>query len=343
MLVINLLKPFYINEVEKTIRMGNFKDTAKEIQYETDNFITLFKYLKTPISKKNLINKLTKEIKISKEELSNIIDYLIEENFIINYEDYKKILLNNKLNRQNLFFSMTNGNIKNWDLLNQPNILILGLGGVGANTAVTLSRAGFTNFTLIDFDKIESSNLIRQLPYNENDIGKYKTEVLKNKIKTNNNIINTFNKKILQEKDIEQEISNSDFVICTLDKPLRIIRRLINKLCVKHNKPLIFSGFAEHTAMIGPFVVPKKSACLKCIEKELQDKTINNVEIVPSYGPLCLLISSIISNEIINYFYQFNLNNLIRKTLMINILSYEQNIITWNKNKECEVCKNDSK
>ncbi len=32
----------------------------------------------------------------------------------------------------------------------------------------------------------------------------------------------------------------------------------INDSCIKYNKPVIFSGFAEHVGMIGPFVVPKK-------------------------------------------------------------------------------------
>ena len=128
-----------------------------------------------------------------------------------------------------------------------------------------------------------------------------------------------------------------------MDKPVRIIRRIINELCVKYNKPVIFSGFSEHVAMIGPFVIPGKTACLKCIDKEMNEEPMNNVLITPSYGPLCLMISSLITNEVINYFYKFNPNNLIGKTMMFNILTYELNIINWERNKSCEVCNNDSK
>ena len=95
--------------------------------------------------------------------------------------------------------------------------------------------------------------------------------------------------------------------------------------------------------MIGPFVVPKKSACLKCMLKDMEEEPLNNVITTPSYGPLCLLISSIVTNEIINYYYKFNENNLIGKTLMINILTYEHEIIRWDKKEDCEVCSHDSK
>lgn len=219
----------------------------------------------------------------------------------------------------------------------------MGFGGVGSNVSIILSRAGFNNFILVDYDIVEESNLIRQYPYVEKDIGKNKTNVLFKKMNNKNSNINIIDKNIMVEKDIENEIYNSDFVVCTLDKPSRIIRRIINKLCVNYNKPVIFSGFAEHVAMIGPFIEPRKSACLKCIENYKLEEPMNNVKTVPSYGPLCLIISSIVSNEIINYFYKFNKNNLIGKTLMINILTYEQEIIEWNKKDDCEVCCNDSK
>lgn len=341
MLVINPLKPFYLDKDNKVIRMGNFKDTAKEVEFEDDVLVKLFKYVSNPISRDELINRIIKETKLSKIEINDALEYLMSEEFIIKYDDYDLLLKNNRLNRQNLFFSMCSDKIKDWNIKKQPNILILGLGGVGSNVSVLLSRAGFNKFTLVDCDIVEESNLIRQLPYTEMDIGNNKTNVMFEKIKNNNNIINIYNKKINKEEDIENEIKKSDFVVCTLDKPSRIIRRIINNLCVKYNKPVIFSGFAEHVAMIGPFIKPGKTACLKCIEKNILEEPMNNVRITPSYGPLCILISSIVSNEVINYFYKYNKNNLLGKTLMFNMMSYEQNIIKWDKKEDCEVCSDD--
>lgn len=344
MLILNPLKPFYENVKEKKIRMGNFKDSALEIEYEDDSLKYMIECLKKPIEKEKLISHIRTKYDISVDDIESAIDYLFEEGFIIKYEDYLEIINNDSLSRQSLFFSMINGNVKKWKLKKQPNILILGLGGIGSNCAVMLERAGFKKFTIVDYDKVEESNLIRQIPYKKDDIGKMKTDVLKQYIVSNdkNCEINSYNIKINTSEDIETLIEQTDFIICTLDKPLRIIRRLINNLCVKHNKPVIFSGFSENVGMIGPFVVPHKSACLKCIEKELDDVPLGNVKIAPSYGPLCILISSLVSNEVINYFYKFNNNSLVGKTLMFNIATYECKTIKWKRNKNCEVC-NESK
>ena len=61
MLIINTLKPFYIDKDSKIIRMGNFKNSAKEIEYEDDTLILLFESIKEPISKEDLIDKLKKK------------------------------------------------------------------------------------------------------------------------------------------------------------------------------------------------------------------------------------------------------------------------------------------
>lgn len=343
MLIINPLKPIYIDYVKQVIRMGNFKYNGKELEYEDNDFIKIFEIAKVPISIDNLIEKMIHKTNFSKDDIEYLIDSLKKEKFLIDYEKYQKILEDEEINRQNLFFSMVSDNIKNWNLDKQPKILILGLGGIGANVAMILTRAGFEKFVLVDYDIVEKSNLIRQFPYDLNDVGKPKIEILAEKLKKENVSFNLKNKKIEKCEDISKEIENSDFVICTLDKPSRIIRRIINELCIKYKKPVIFSGFSEHIAMVGPFILPQKTACLNCIENKNFEKNIQNVKIAPSYGPLCLLISSIVANETINYFTKFKKYNLIGKTMMINILNYNKSVIKWEKNNNCEVCSNDCK
>lgn len=335
MLILNTTKPFYVDKINKIVRMGNFKETGKEIEYENEVFLALIENLKEPINEKELVERVFKETNVSKSELKSVINYLLEEKLIIKNENYES-LCDNKYNRQDLFFSLfTNDFKQNKELFIDKKILILGLGGVGANVAYMLSRAGFENFILVDKDVVECSNLIRQYPYSEKDLGKNKTEVLASKLKGNITIKNIM---IDNKEKILHEIQECDVVICTLDKPFRIIRRLINDICVCENKPVIFAGFAEHVAMIGPFIVPHETACLECIDKKTNDIPLQNVKIVPSYGPLCAMISSIITNEIIKYFNNYTSYNLKGKTMMFNFATYETQIINWRKNNKCEEC-----
>lgn len=337
MIIINKNKPFYIDNKNKVIRMGNFPDTGKEIEYDDESILSIFNNIRNPISTNDLINKVNEETGVNKEEIKSAIDYLVSENFIIEFEKYQNLVNDIKYNRQNLFFSMFNDNYESFNkYFKGKNILILGLGGIGANVAIILERAGFNNFTLVDYDVVEESNLIRQFPYNDNEIGKLKTEVLKEKLK--NSQVKYKNLKIVKEEDIINEIKLSDFVLCTVDKPQRIIRRLINKVCIENDKPVLFCGFSEYVAMIGPFIESKTTACLNCIEKQSSETPLNNVELVPSFGPLCLLISSLVSNEIINYFSKYKETSLVGKTLMFNLLTYQTEIINWEKNSKCKEC-----
>lgn len=341
MLIINKNKPFYIDKKHKIIRMGNFTGTGKEIEYDDESILSIFNNIQVPISTEHLIYKVNKETSVSKDDIQSAIDYLVNEKFIIEFKKYKDLINNKKYNRQNLFFSMFNDNYNSYEkCFKDKNILILGLGGIGSNVAIVLERSGFNLFTLVDCDVVEESNLIRQFPYNFNDIGKLKTKVLQEKLKNSNVICK--NLKITKEDEIINEIKSADFVLCTVDKPQRVIRRLINKVCVENNKTVLFCGFSEYVAMIGPFIEPKTTACLRCIEKESTELPMNNVKIVPSYGPLCLLISSLVSNEIINYFSKYKETNLIGKTLMFDTITYQTNIIDWEKKPECKECGNNA-
>lgn len=321
--------------------MGNFTDTGKEIYYDDESLLSIFKNLSEPISRNELIKTVKNDTNVDNIEIENAIDYLISESFIINNDDYIKTLKNEDYNRQNLFFNMfTNTFIDYEKKFKNKKVLILGLGGIGSNTALLLSRAGFDNFVFVDCDNVEESNLIRQLSYNENDVGNLKTESLYKKIKNNKNNIIIYNKKILCKDDISNEIKYCDFVLCTLDKPKRKIRRIINELCIEYEKPVLFCGFSEHVGMIGPFIIPNITPCLLCTEKDMNEEPINNVDITPSYGPLCAIISSIASNEIIKYYSNYSLDNLLGKTLMFNCSTYETKIIKWKKNKKCKECGN---
>lgn len=62
------------------------------------------------------------------------------------------------------------------------SVVVCGLGGLGSNIAVSLARAGIGNIHLIDFDRVDVSNLNRQ-QYFVSQLGEYKTDALLNNLK----------------------------------------------------------------------------------------------------------------------------------------------------------------
>ena len=71
---------------------------------------------------------------------------------------------------------------ENFKLIQDKTIAIFGLGGVGGTCLEALVRTGFKNFVLCDFDKVDPSNLNRQILYTQKDIGKGKVEAAANRI-----------------------------------------------------------------------------------------------------------------------------------------------------------------
>ena len=64
-----------------------------------------------------------------------------------------------------------------FNLMQNKNICIVGLGGVGGTTFESLLRSGFSNFVIVDKDIVDITNLNRQILYTKNDVGKSKVEV----------------------------------------------------------------------------------------------------------------------------------------------------------------------
>ena len=104
---------------------------------------------------------------------------------------------------------------ENFDFIQDKVIAVFGLGGVGGTALEALARTGFKHFILIDFDKVDPSNLNRQILYTQKDIGRNKVEAAKERILSINPEadIQIFNSKA-QDFDFKQKI---DFIVDAID------------------------------------------------------------------------------------------------------------------------------
>lgn len=97
--------------------------------------------------------------------------------------------------------------------LGESSVCILGLGGLGSNIAVSLARSGIGRLVLVDFDRVEESNLNRQY-YNLTHIGMKKTEAIVDVIRSINRdiVLKVIDKKI--DRDNILEIVDKESIIC---------------------------------------------------------------------------------------------------------------------------------
>ena len=104
---------------------------------------------------------------------------------------------------------------ENFNKLQDKVIAVFGLGGVGGTALESLARTGFQHFVIIDFDKVDASNLNRQILYTSKDIGRDKVEAAKERLLAINPDVDVkvFKGKA-QEFDFNQKL---DFVVDAID------------------------------------------------------------------------------------------------------------------------------
>lgn len=128
---------------------------------------------------------------------------------------------------------------ENISKLKNSNIVVLGLGGVGGYVVESLIRSGIENITIIDYDKIEISNINRQIIATSENIEKLKTEEMKKRILSinpnvnvkvinsfidNSNIDKLFSQKIDYFIDACDSIKTKELVISKcLEKNIKFI------------------------------------------------------------------------------------------------------------------------
>ncbi len=118
--------------------------------------------------------------------------------------------------------------------IKKANILLVGLGGVGGFALEALVRTGFSNLTIIDGDKIELSNLNRQIISNQNNLNERKAEVAKKRALSINPDLNIKALDVfLTEDNFNQYINdNYDYIIDACDDikiKISLIKYALNK------------------------------------------------------------------------------------------------------------------
>lgn len=125
--------------------------------------------------------------------------------------------------------------------LSKKSVLVLGVGGVGGHTVEALARSNIGTLILVDYDKVEESNINRQIIALNSTIGKSKVDVLEERIKDINSgcKVIKIDKFIDDNNYLELFDNNIDYFVDACDTVL--VKKLVIKECLKRNIPFISS------------------------------------------------------------------------------------------------------
>ena len=217
----------------------------------------------------------------------------------------------------------------------RSSVLIVGAGGLGSPIAIYLAAAGIGKIGIIDKDKIEISNLSRQIIFSTSDIDKKKSSIAINKLKKINPGIKlkSFNNK-LNKKNIKKIARNFDLIVDGSDN-FRT-RFLINDFCMKNKKILVSGAISKFDGQVYTFNFKKKrSPCLRCfIPNTPNDPDTDNCEYEGVLGTLGGIIGTIQANEIVKEILNIG-DTLCGYILIIDGLKLTFRKVKLNKRRDC--------
>jgi len=216
--------------------------------------------------------------------------------------------------------------------LKRAKVFIAGVGGLGSPISIYLAAAGVGTIRLVDDDRVELSNLNRQVLHGDADIGKKKIDSAMENLKKLNQWVNTEAiSETITEDNVSQLVTGFDLIVDAMDNlPTRY---LLNKAAIDKNIPFFHGavyGF-EGRAMT---TIPGKTACLWCV---YQGRVTQGK--FPVIGVAPAIIGCIQATEVIKYIV--GLGELLTNRLLIyDALQMTFTELKVKKDPNCAHCGN---
>jgi len=191
------------------------------------------------------------------------------------------------------------------NILSRRHVVVIGGGGLGRNSSEILTRLGVGRIDIVDDDLVELSNLHRTSIFNEEDVGRFKCQILEEKLqKINSEITIKGVKQRVTKENVQSIIKNVDIILDGTDNMQT--RFLINDVSIKNDIPWIYAGVYSTIGMVMG-IIPKQTPCLKCISQSIPEKTGE----IPVLGNLTSITASIQCTKAIKLLLGKQLSGLI--------------------------------
>jgi len=215
--------------------------------------------------------------------------------------------------------------------LKAAHVVVAGIGGLGSPASSYLAAAGVGHITIIDSQRVELSNLNRQVIHWEPDIGRSKVESAIEKLTAMNSKIKVdaiFER--ITSKNVDRLIKGEDVVVDGMDN--YHTRYLLNEACVRNRVPFIHGAIE---GLVGQLMTipPGGGPCLKCvIPKEPPKKSF-----FPVLGATPGVIGCLQAMEAIKLITGMG-EPLVGRMLIFNGIDMSFDEIKVNRDPNCRVC-----
>lgn len=214
-------------------------------------------------------------------------------------------------------------------------VLIIGLGGLGCAAAQYLVAAGIGGVTLVDDDKVDTSNLQRQVLYNEKSVGLAKVDSAKATLSAINSqcVVHTIDKR-LSALALAAQIDEHDLVLDCTDNLLA--RQQINAACFALHTPLISGAAIRFEGQVSTFLMDGFGPCYLCLSQAFGEQQLSCVE-AGVMGPVVGIIGNMQALEAIKWLTGTG-KLLAGKLLLFDGSSMQFQTFNITQHPQCKVC-----
>ena len=220
--------------------------------------------------------------------------------------------------------------------LRKSRVLLIGAGGLGSPAALYLAAAGVGTLGLVEFDRVEMTNLQRQILFGSSDIGRPKIEVARERLAE----INPFTQVVAHAERFDLDnalalVGAYDLVVDGSDNfPTRY---LVNDACVLSGRPDVWGAVFRFEGQVSVFAAPG-GPCYRCLFPEPPPPgSVPNCAEAGVFGVLPGIIGSIQAAEAIRWITGAG-EPLIGRLLLFDALPMRFREVKLAKNPDCPVC-----
>jgi adenylyltransferase/sulfurtransferase len=219
----------------------------------------------------------------------------------------------------------------NQEKLSQATVLVVGLGGLGSASALYLAAAGIGRLHICDGDRVERSDLNRQVLYSESSLGLFKVEEAGRRIAALNPAVTVVQHNAqLDSRNAAEIIVGCQVIVDGLDSLES--RFILNQESVRREIPYVYGAVHGWQGYVG-FFHPPQTACLACLMRPDAFKP----DRVPVWGVTPGAIGLIQAGEVVKWALGLT-PSLLGRLLIYDGSSLSFELITVEKDPACPVC-----
>ena len=235
-------------------------------------------------------------------------------------------------------------------------VMIIGLGAVGTWVTQSLAMAGVRSLILVDPDKVELSNLHRQVGFRQSDVGRLKVEAFAEYLDERYEGLQLVKiVDILDEVFFYRNPYKPTLIINSADYPsVDVTSKIVGEYAMEHGiAHCIGGGYNLHQSLVGQIVIPGQTACVECFRLELEEINVidttnirrldNPYRKVGSLPPLSTLSAAITSNEAIKYIAGLDCFTMTNSRTEFSLRDMNFKTIKFRRRPECKYCGCDGK